>query len=257
VHHARLSRHNKRYADYVYKRLHRQGFLYRDCLRLVNQDRNVFAACMVALGDADALVTGVTRGFLNAFHDVTRVIDCKPGCQPFGLSMLQPRNGQTIFISDSHVHEEPSSELLADIATQSAAKARAMGHEPRVAFVSFANFGNPPAESAERVKKAMALLDRAKVDFEYDGEMSPAVALDRELLKAYPFCRLSAPANVLVMPSRDAAGIACKLMQKLGGASIVGPLLVGLEKPVQIVSMSASVSELVTSAVLAAAEVRR
>jgi malate dehydrogenase (oxaloacetate-decarboxylating)(NADP+) len=132
-----------------------------------------------------------------------------------------------------------------------------MGHEPRVAFVSFANFGNPPAESAERVKKAMALLDRAKVDFEYDGEMSPAVALDRELLKAYPFCRLSAPANVLVMPSRDAAGIACKLMQKLGGASIVGPLLVGLEKPVQIVSMSASVSELVTSAVLAAAEVRR
>jgi malate dehydrogenase (oxaloacetate-decarboxylating)(NADP+) len=257
VHHSGKSRHGKRYADFLYKRLHRQGFLFRDCQRLVNQDRNVFAACMVAMGDADALVTGVTRGFQSAFQDVMRVIDCTPGGQVFGLSMLQARGGPTIFIGDSHVHEEPSAEILADIAIQSAAKARAMGHEPRVAFVSFANFGNPPAESAERVRQAMALLDQRKLDFEYDGEMSAAVALDRELLKAYPFCRLSAPANVLVMPSRDAAGIACKLMQKLGGGTIVGPLLIGLEKPVQIVSMSASVSELVTAAVLAAAEVRR
>jgi malate dehydrogenase (oxaloacetate-decarboxylating)(NADP+) len=257
VHHARLSRNSKRYADFLFKRLHRKGFLYRDCQRLVNQDRNVFAACMVATGDADALVTGLTRGFQWVFQDVSRAIDCKPGSQVFGLSMLQPRNGPTVFISDSHVHDEPSAEILADIAVQSAAKARAMGHEPRVAFVSFANFGNPPAESAERVHAAMALLDRAKVDFEYDGEMSAAVALDRELLKAYPFCRLSAPANVLVMPSRDAASIACKLMQKLGGGTIVGPLLIGLEKPVQIVSMSATVSELLTSAVLAAAEARR
>jgi malate dehydrogenase (oxaloacetate-decarboxylating)(NADP+) len=257
VHHGGQSRHAKRYADFLYKRLQRHGYLPLDCQRLVSQDRDVFAACMVAMGDADAMVTGLTRGFQAAFEDVTRVIDVTAGSQVFGLSMLQVRGGSTVFISDSHVHDEPSPEVLATIAIQSAAKARQMGHEPRVAFVSFANFGNPPAESAERIKRAMKILDGTKVDFEYDGEMSAAVALDQELLKAYPFCRLSAPANVLVVPSRDAAGIACKLMQKLGGGTIVGPLLIGLEKPVQIVSMSASVSELVTAAVLAAAGARR
>jgi malate dehydrogenase (oxaloacetate-decarboxylating)(NADP+) len=256
IHNARLSDKNKRYTDYLYDRLKRKGYLYRDCQRLVNQNRNVFAACMLALGDADALITGTTRSYYAALDEITRVIDPVPGTRVFGLDILLTR-GNTVFIADTTVHELPSPEELADIAVQTAAKARMMGHEPRVALLSYSNFGNPMAEKADRIRAAVAVLDRRKVDFEYDGEMSADVALDAELMKLYPFCRLSAPANVLIMPALHTANVASKLMHKLGGGTVIGPMLIGLDKPVQIVTMGATVSDLVTAAAFAAHDVAR
>lgn len=256
IHNARVSRHNKKYADFLYERLQRKGFLYRDIQRLVNNNRNVFAACMVAMGDADAMVTGVTRAFSDTLQEVRMVVEAKPGERVFGLTVVIMR-GQTVFISDTSVLEIPTPEELADIAVQTAAKARAMGHEPRVALLSFSNFGNPMAEKAERIREAVKVLDGRKVYFEYDGEMQADVALDPELMKLYPFCRLSGPANVLIMPALHSANIASRLMHKLGGGTVVGPLLMGLAKPVQIVPMGATVTDLVTAAALAASDVRR
>ena len=253
---AHKSKRNKVYTDFLYDRLKRKGYLYRDCQRLVNQDRNVFAACMVAHGDADALVTGSTRNYAGALKEILRALDPKPNQALFGLTILLAR-GHTVFISDTTVHELPDPETLADIAIQTAAKARILGHEPRVALLSFSNFGNPMAEKAERIRKAVAVLDSRNVDFEYDGEMSADVALDPELLKLYPFCRLSGPANVLVMPALHTANIASKLMQKLGGGSVVGPLLMGMSKPAQIVSMGASMNDIVTAAAFASYAVGR
>ncbi len=253
---AHKSMRNKVYTDFLYDRLKRKGYLYRDCQRLVNQDRNVFAACMVAHGDADALVTGSTRNYAGALKEILRALDPKPNQALFGLTILLAR-GHTVFISDTTVHELPDPETLADIAVQTAAKARILGHEPRVALLSFSNFGNPMAEKAERIRKAVAVLDSRNVDFEYDGEMSADVALDPELLKLYPFCRLSGPANVLVMPALHTANIASKLMQKLGGGTVVGPLLMGMSKPAQIVSMGASMNDLVTAAAFASYAVGR
>jgi len=253
---ARLSDHTKTYTDMLYARLQRKGNLYRDAQRMMNQERNVFAAAMVASGDADAMVTGLTRNYYQAYDEVRRVIDPTPGELVFGTTILVS-HGRTVFISDAVVHETPTSEQLADIACQTAAKARAMGHEPRVALLSYANFGNPQNLRSERVHEAVALLDARKVDFEYDGEMAADVALDPELLKLYPFCRLSGPANVLVMPSLYAANIAWKMLQKLGGGTVIGPVLTGLSKPVQITSMDATVNDIVNMAVLASHDALR
>ncbi len=251
IHNARLSSHNQEYTDFLYKRLQRSGYLRRDCQRRVNQDRNVFAACMVAAGHADAMVTGTTRNFWTCYQDISRVIDPKPGERAFAVSIVVAR-GRTVFMSDTYMHELPTPEELADIATQTAAKARQMGHEPRVALLSFSNFGNPNREKSYRIRDAVEVLDKRKVDFEYDGEMSADVALDDELRKLYPFCRLTGPANVLIMPALHTANVAYKLMQKLGGATIIGPLIIGLSKPAQIVQMGATASDLVNSAAIAA-----
>jgi malate dehydrogenase (oxaloacetate-decarboxylating)(NADP+) len=251
VHNAALSRDNERYTDYLYKRLQRKGALYRDCQRMVNQDRNVFAACMVALGDADAMVTGLTRSYSTNLEEITRVIDTKPGARFFGLSILVS-GGRTVMVADTTVHEEPGAAHLANIAIQCAAKARQMGIEPRVALLSAATFGWPPGVIAPVVREAVAMLDAEKRDFEYDGEMAADVALDAELMKIYPFCRLSGPANVLIMPSLHAASIASKMLQKLGGGTVIGPLLMGLDKPAQIARMDSAVSDLVNHAAIAA-----
>ncbi len=250
---ARLSKNNAAYTDYLYGRLQRKGYLPRDCQRMVNNDRNVFAACMLALGDADAMVTGLTRSYPVCFDDITRALDPKPGAVLFGLSIVVS-HGHTVFIADTTVHERPTAEQLADIAVQCAAKARALGHEPRVAFLSYANFGNPPGALAGHVRDAVELLNGRDTDFEYDGEMAADVALDTDLRAIYPFNRLSGPANVLVMPGLHAASISSKILEKLGGGSVIGPLLIGMEHPVQIVSMSSTVSDLVTHASLAAHE---
>ena len=252
IHNARLSQDNKRYTDHLHARLQREGYLFRDCQRLVNQDRNVFAALMVACGDADAMVTGVTRNYHVALDDVLRVLPPSAGKRVLGLSIMIAR-GQTVFMADTTVHELPTPSELADIAIQTAAKARAMGHSPRVAFLSFSSFGNPMKEKGQAVREAVAELDRRKVDFEYDGDMSVDVALDHALMKElYPFCRLSGPANVLIMPGLHSANIASQLLQNLGGGSLIGPLLVGLSKPAQIVQIGASVNDLVNMAVIAA-----
>jgi malate dehydrogenase (oxaloacetate-decarboxylating)(NADP+) len=257
IHNARLAQENKRYTDFLYARLQRRGMLYRDCQRMVNQNRNVFAACMVALGAADAMVSGMTRSFSTTLDEITRVIDTKPGERLFGVSIVASR-GRTVLIADTSVHELPTPEELADITIQSAAEARHLGHEPRVALLSFSNFGNPMREKAERIREAVALLDRRKVDFEYDGEMQANVALDFNLMRTlYPFCRLSGPANVLVMPALHSANISAGLLRQIGGGTVIGPVLIGLAKPAQIVQANATVSDLVNAAALSALDALR
>ena len=252
IHNAALSTDNQRYIDFLYKRLQRQGSLYRDCERMVGRERNVFAACMVALGDAAAMITGLTRTFATSYERIRRVIDRRPGECAFGLTLLLAR-GRTVFIADTTVHERPTPTELADIAVQTAARARQLGHEPRVALLSFSNFGNPPRESAARVREAVAILDSRAPGFEYDGEMSADMALDHELRsQLYPFCRLSGPANVLIMPALHSANISAKLLQKLGGGTVIGPILMGLRQPAHIVQMGATVSDIVNMAAIAA-----
>ncbi|MGH6820318.1 MAG: phosphate acyltransferase, partial [Methylocella sp.] len=253
---ARLSDRNVDYANYVYERLQRKGFLFRDCQRMVNQDRNVFAACMVALDDADAMVTGLTRNFSVALDNVRRAIDNRPGHRPIGVSMALVR-GRTVFIADTSIHELPLAEELADIAQEAAGVARRFGYEPRVAFLSYSTFGYPRGERAEHVRNAVAVLDKRHADFEYDGEMGADVALSREAMALYPFCRLTGPANVLVMPAAHSASISTKMLQQLGGVTVVGPLLTGLDKPVQIASMSATASDIVNLAAIAAYDINR
>ncbi|MCG5241941.1 NADP-dependent malic enzyme [Azospirillum doebereinerae] len=252
IHNARLSDANRRYSDHLYRRLQRKGALLRDCQRMVNQDRNVFAACMVAQGDAHAMVTGLTRSFGVAFEEVRRVIDAKANAPVFGLHVFVTRN-RTVFIADTTVHVRPDGATLADIAIGAAAKARQMGHEPRVALLSFSNFGQTPHPNTDPLREAAAILDQRRVDFEYDGEMSADVALDYTLMKrVYPFSRLSGPANVLIMPGLHSANISAKLLNKMAGGQMIGPLLIGLDKPAQIVSMGSSVNDIVTAAALAA-----
>jgi malate dehydrogenase (oxaloacetate-decarboxylating)(NADP+) len=251
IHNARLSQRNAAYAAYLYERLQRKGYLPRDCQRLVNQDRNHFAACMVALGDGDAMVTGVTRNFSGVLEDVRHCIDAKPGHRVMGVSLVLAR-GRTIVVADTAVTEMPDAEEIAAIAIEAAVVTRKLGYEPRVALLAFATFGHPPGDRASRVQEAVRILDRQRVGFEYDGEMSADVALNPELMAAYPFCRLSGPANVLVMPAFHSAAISTKMLQELGGATVIGPLLVGLDRSVQIVGLSAKDTDLVNMAALAA-----
>jgi len=248
---ARLSRRNSDYADYLYARLQRRGYLFRDCQRMVNTDRNTFGACMVATGDADAMVTGVTRNYSIALEEVQRVIDPKPGHRVIGASIALCR-GRTVLIADTAIHEMPTAEELAAIAEEAAGVARRLGYEPRVALLAYSTFGHPSGERSERVREAVKILDKRHVDFEYDGEMAADVALNRDAMAAYPFCRLSGPANVLVMPAIHSASITTKMLQELGGSTVIGPLLVGLDKPVQIVSLSATDADLVNMAAVAA-----
>jgi len=248
---AALSSRNAAYAAYLYERLQRHGYLQRDCQRLVNTDRNHFAACMVALGDADAMVTGVTRNFSVALEDVQRCIDPKPGHRVIGVSLVLAR-GRTVLVADTAVTEMPDAADIADIAVEAARVARALGYEPRLALLAFSTFGHPPGERSERVQEAVRLLDKQRVDFEYDGEMAADVALNMELREVYPFCRLSGPANVLIMPAFHSASISTKMLQELGGATVIGPLLVGLDRSVQIVQLGANDSQLVNMAALAA-----
>jgi malate dehydrogenase (oxaloacetate-decarboxylating)(NADP+) len=251
IHNARLSTRNTVYTNYLYERLQRRGYLLRDCQRLVNQDRNHFAACMVALGDADAMITGVTRNFSVALEDVRHVIDPKPGHRVIGVSTVITR-GRTVLVADTAVTEMPTSEELAEIAIEAAGVARRLGYEPRLALLAFSTFGHPTSERSERVIEAVRILDHQRVDFEYDGEMAADVALNPELAASYPFSRLTGPANVLVMPAFHSASISTKLLQELGGATVIGPLLVGLDRPVQIVQLGAKDTQLVNMAALAA-----
>jgi len=248
---ARISERNTDYANHLYQRLQREGFLFRDCVRMANQDRNVFGACMVAMGDADAMVTGLTRNFSVALDNVRRAVVELPGRTVIGVSMALV-GGRTVFIADTSIHELPNSEELASIAVEAAGVARRFGYEPRVAFLSYSTFGYPKGERAEYVRKAVEVLESRNVDFEFDGEMSADVALSKEAMALYPFCRLSGPANVLVMPAAHSASISTKMLQQLGGVAVVGPVLTGLSKPVQIASMSATTNDILNLAAIAA-----
>ena len=253
IRNARLSENNRRYAEFLYVRRRREGFLFRDCQRLVNTDRNVFAACMVATGDADALVTGATRSYSVALEGVRTAIDPAPGQVLFGLTLMLARVSGTVFIADTAIHERPGAAALADIAVQSAAAARRLGHEPRVAFLSFSTFGDPKGSIPGSIREAVKLLDLRGADFEYDGEMAADVALDPALrAQLYPFCRLTGPANVLVMPGLHAAHILTKAVPRLTSSTTIGPLLMGMSRPVQIVPVDAGVNQLLDMACLAA-----
>ena len=248
---AALSKRNTIYLNYLYERLQRKGYLLRDCQRLVNTDRNYFASCMVALGDADAMVTGVTRNFSVALEDVRNVIDPKPGHRVIGVSLVVAR-GRTVVVADTAVTEMPNAQELADIAIEAAGVARRLGYEPRLAMLAFSTFGHPQGERSARVIEAVKILDSKRVDFEYEGDMAADVALNPELAAPYPFNRLTGPANVLVMPAFHSASISTKMLQELGGATVIGPLLVGLDRPVQIVQLGAKDTQLVNMAALAA-----
>ncbi len=237
--------------DMLYERLQRRGYLHRECERMVNNDRNIFGALLVKMGEADAMITGVTRTYAQTLREIRRVLDSAAGRMPFGIHVLVGQS-HTVFMADTTVNERPSSEELADIAEQTAAVARKMGHEPRVAFLSYSTFGNPSGSWLGPIREAVEILDARGVSFEYEGEMAPDVALNPKLMANYPFCRLSGAANVLIMPGLQSANLSAKLLRELGGDSVIGPMLIGMEKPVQIATMASNASELVTLAVLAA-----
>lgn len=251
VHNARLSRHNETYTDLLYGRLQRQGYLRRDAQRLVNQDRNAFAAAMVAAGDADAVITGLTRARSVALEATGLAIDPAPGRTPFGITLMLGAR-ETIFIADTLMHERPTPEQLAAIAQGAADYARLLGHEPRVALLSHSTFGQPMHATVHGIRAAVALLEQRGVDFEFDGDMSPDVALEPSIRALYPFCRLTGNANVLVMPGLHSAHITSRLAPRLGGGSTLGPILLGMCKPVQLLPMDASVTQIVDLAALAA-----
>lgn len=253
IHNAADTNKNDEYIDFLYKRLGREGYLHRDCVRMVKNDRNIFAACMVQCGDADAMITGLTRSYYDSLDDVLNVVTNKPGKMVFGMSMLLTK-GKTVFISDTTVNELPTPDELADITIQTAEEARNMGHDPKVALLSFSTFGSLDKDRSCEIREVVEILDQSNVDFEYEGEMAADVALNPELMKLYPFSRLTGPANVLIMPALHSANISSKLLQELGGGTVIGPILKGLEKPVQIVQNGASVSEILNMAALAAIE---
>lgn len=253
---ARVSEHNPEFADFLYARLQRQGYLMRDVQRLVNQDRNTFAACMVALGHADGMVTGVTRSYDQVLDEVLRVIDPAPAGRVMGMSVLLGK-GHTLFIADSNVTEMPEAEDLVEIALEAAQAVKALGYTPRLAFMSYSTFGNPMGDRSEKVRDAVSMLDEMELDFEYEGEMPPSLALEPERRGNFPFMRLTGPANVLIMPAIHSAYISTQLVQAFGGATLVGPILLGLEKSVQIAPLSSSVTRILQLATLAAYDLRQ
>ena len=239
-------------VELLYERLKRRGFMERDVKRMVNQDRNIFASLLLKLGIGDAMVTGMTRTFAQTMREVRQVLDPQEGRLPFGIHLMIGKN-YTVFLADTTVNERPSAHDLAVIAKETAAVARRLGHEPRVAFLSYSTFGNPPGRYLENIRDAVAILDAEQPGFEYEGELAPDAALNPSVMKNYPFSRLSGPANVLVMPGLQSANISAKLLRELAGNATIGPMLIGMEKPVQIAPMTAIAPDVLTLAVLAAA----
>ena len=254
VHNAADSPHVPAMVEFLYERMQRRGFLMRDVRRMVNQDRNIFASSLLKLGIGDAMVTGMTRPFGQSIREVRQVLDPKPGHLPFGIHLMVSKQ-RTVFLADTTVNERPTSEDLATIARETAAVARRLGHEPRVAFLSWSTFGNPHGRWLDNIRGAVAILDKETPGFEYEGEMAPDAALNPRVMEFYPFSRLSAPANVLVMPGLQSANISAKLLKELGGNATIGPMLLGMEKPVQILPMTAIAPDVLTLAVLAASDV--
>jgi len=249
---ARVSNQNEVYTEFLYKRLQRKGYLQRDAQRLINQDRNVFAATMVALGHAEGMVTGVTRNYATSLSDILLAIDKRDDVRPIGVSIVIGKSGPML-IADTSVTEMPEAADLAEIALSAAGAAKKLGFTPRLAFLSYSTFGNPPGERMAKVRDAVAMLDGlGDPGFEYDGEMAVDVALHPEARRLYPFCRLTGPANVLVMPAIHSAAISTKIAAALGGATVLGPLLVGLKSSVQIAQLDATAQDVVNLAAFAA-----
>ncbi len=248
---AAINNNLNKYIDYLYSKLQREGYLYRDCARLVKSDRNVFSACMIACGDADAMVTGLTKNYYDSIADISKAINPKKYKRTIGYSVMLSKD-HNIIIADNSFCELPDAEDLASITIQMAEVAKSMGYKPRAALVSYSNFGNPLREKSVRIRDAIRILDQMKLDFEYDGEMSVDVALNMNVRKSYTFCRLTGPANILIMPGLNSASISTNLLQELAGGVFIGPLMTGFEYPVQIIQMKASASDIMQVAAFAA-----
>ena len=251
---AAKTEHLEDYRKFLYARVQRKGLDQADCHRLASRDRHVFSALMLAHGHADAMVTGATRKSANILQFINHVFDAGPGDGAVGISVLLLR-GRIILVADTLVHEWPEPEDLADIAERAAGVARSIGLEPRVAFVSFSNFGYPVSERAEKMLLAPRVLEKRGVGFEFDGDMTVDVALNADVMKQYPFCRLSGPANVLVVPARHSASISTKLLQELAGATVIGPILSGIDKPIKLCAVTSTVNDILNMAVLASCDV--
>lgn len=251
IHNSKDEKQRERYTNHIYKRLQRKGFLKRDCDRIIRTNRIVFGSCMVDLGDADAMVTGVTRTFSDTLENIKYVVDERPGEIIFGLTIAVTKKG-TVFIADTNVHEYPTAENLADIAISSARVAKILGFTPRVAFLAHSTFGKPMSERSIHLREARDILENRKVDFEFEGEMQPDVALNQKFKTIYPFSKLSAPANILIMPAIHSAAISTKLLKELGGCTLIGPLLIGLNKPIEIATLRSKVSDIFNMAAIAA-----
>ena len=252
IHSTRNKVEHDRYAEHIYKRLQRKGFLKKDCLDLLIRERNVFAACMVSLKDADAMVCGLTRSYAASLESIEYVLDPIPNKTILGMTVMLC-NGRTIFVSDSNVHDMPNASQLANITQESAEVVRDIfGIEPRAALVSYSNFGKPFTERSVYMRDAKKILDERNVDFEYDGEMGANTALNENLMSLYPFCKLSGPANLLIMPAIHSASISTKMLQELGGGTLVGPYLVGFKESIQIAPLGANVADIVNLAALSA-----
>ncbi len=251
IHNSKNEEQTKKYTDHIYKRLQRKGFLKRDCERMIRNNRVVFGSCMVDLGDADAMVTGVTRTFSDTLENIRYVVDARPNEVIFGLTIAVTKKG-AIFVADTNVNEYPNAENLADIAISSARVARLLGFVPRVAFLSHSTFGKPMSERSIHLREARDILERRKVDFEFEGEMQPDVALDQKFKSIYPFSKLTGPANILIMPAIHSAAISTKMLKELGGSTLVGPMLVGLNSPIQISTLRSKVSDIFNMAAISA-----
>ena len=241
-----------KYVNFLFKKLHRdQGLLARDCDRMVRNDRVIWASCMVECGDADAMVTGNTRRYSQSLEKIKKVVSPRPGEIMFGLNMVVNK-GKTVFIGDTTVNEYPSSQQLADIAISSARVVRLFGFDPKVAFLSHSTFGQPITSRTKHIRDAVGILKDKKVDFKFDGDMQPDVALNNEYSDLYPFSEIVGNANILIMPGQHSAAISYKIMKSLGGAKVIGPLLIGLGQPIEIAPLRSSTSDILNLASVAA-----
>ena len=242
----------EKYVKFLFKKLHReQGLLERDCDRMVRNDRVIWGSCMVSSGDADAMVTGNSRRYAQSLEKIKKVVEPRPGEIMFGLNMIVNK-GKTVFIGDTSVHEYPSSEQLAEIAISSARVARLFGFDPKVAFLSHSTFGQPLTSRTKHIRDAVDMLKKRKVDFKFDGDMQPDVALNDEYSDLYPFSEIVGNANILIMPGQHSAAISYKIMKTLGGAKVIGPLLIGLGQAIEIAPLRSSASDILNLASIAA-----
>ena len=242
----------EKYVNFLFKKLQReQGLLERDCDRMIRNDRVIWGSCMVSCGDADAMVTGNTRRYAQSFEKINKVIDPRSGEIMFGLNMVVNK-GKTVFIGDTSVHEYPTSEQLSEIAISSARVARLFGFDPKVAFLSHSTFGQPITSRTKHIRDAVEILKNKKVDFKFDGDMQPDVALNEEYAELYPFSEIVGNANILIMPGQHSATISYKIMKTLGDAKVIGPLLIGLGQPIEIAPLRSSTSDILNLASVAA-----
>ena len=242
----------EKYVNFLFKKLQReQGLLERDCDRMVRNDRVIWGSCMVSCGDADAMVTGNSRKYYSSLEKITKVVDPRPGEIMFGLNMIINK-GKTVFIADTAVHEYPNSEQLSEIAISAARVVRLFGFNPKVAFLSHSTFGQPVTNRTKHIRDAVDILQDKKVDFQFDGDMQPDVALSEEYKELYPFSGIVGNANILVMPGQHSAAISFKMMKTLGGAKVIGPLLIGLAQPIEIAPLRSSTSDILNLASVAA-----